>query len=290
MNNRHIWIWFFTLGFSFNTLRAQPVIVQEPESRTALEGRRVEFNVEAVGSTPLSYQWQFNGSDIAHADGDKLHFTATLSRAGNYSVVVRDGAGGSSRATAQLAVQKRPVILQQPKHQVVGEFQTAVFEVRMNDSGPYTSVNWWHHSPEEPHHAIPTTAVATAQQFRMEIPNCTDNGTYNGLYWIVVTNNVGWAISRRASLTVVGPPRLTSEPQDRAVRLGHTASFSVSVAPDAAGHKTEQWYFNNNPIPGATKRGLHLHRVQPEQQGFYRCVVTSIGGSTASYDAVLTVY
>jgi hypothetical protein len=278
------------LAFHIHRLGAQPVIVQEPQSRAAAEGRHVAFVVEAQSASALHYQWQFNGADIPHAVGHSLSFTATPSRAGNYSVIVRDAQGAIQSSPAQLEVQKRPVILSQPRHQVVGVHQTAVWDVRLNDSGPYTYVNWWHHSPEEPRHEIPLDAVATANQFHMEIPDCNNNGTYNGLYWILVSNNVGYAVSRRASLTVVGPPRLTAEPQDRTVHHGGTATFSVVIAPDAASGKSCQWFRDSQPIPGATHRILRLHNVQAEDQGFYHCAVSSIGGTTTSYDALLTVY
>src|ERR1041384_3888590 len=99
------------IGLSLNVLIAQPVITQEPRDHFAPEGAPVAFSVAAQGSTPLRYQWQFNGSDIPNAISRSISFVATLSRAGSYSVLVRDGVGNaSSSLPAQLAVQKRPVI------------------------------------------------------------------------------------------------------------------------------------------------------------------------------------
>ena len=109
-------------------------------------------------------------------------------------------------------------------------------------------MNWWHHSPEEPHHPIPESQVYDVHSFHFVVPDVNNNGTYNGVYWIAVSNSVGGAVSRRASLIVVGPPRLTSEPQDQTVRAGGTAVFSVAIAPDAARLKTMQWYGTANPF------------------------------------------
>jgi hypothetical protein len=268
---------------------AQPVITSEPQGRTVREGAQASFSVAAQGATPLRYQWQFNGSDIPNAVSRSLAFVATASRAGDYRVVVRDANGERRSSAARLQVQKRPAILQQPKSQLVGEGNTAVFEVVLNDSGPYNSVQWWHHSPEEPRHPIPPAAAGGVDTFRLEVENASNNGTYNGLYWIVITNNVGWAISRRASLHVIGPPRLTGEPQDRVVRRGGAATFAISIAQDAAGPKTKQWYHNGEPLPGKVGRTLTILNAQPEQQGFYYCVVSSMGGTTTSYGAMLTV-
>jgi hypothetical protein len=278
------------VGFSIGSLGAQPVITQEPQDKIAREGAPVAFSVAAQGTSPLRYQWKFNGGDIPNAVYRSLSFVATASRAGNYSVMVRDTAGNSSSSSpARLEVQKRPIILQQPRNQIVGEGTTATFDVTLNDSGPYNSVQWWHHSTQEPHHPIPPTAAGGVNTFHLEIDNTSNNGTYNGLYWIVVANNAGTAISRRASLNVIGPPRLTSEPQDRIVRRGGTAAFSISIAPDAAGAKSKQWYKDGEPLPGKTGRVLGLVNVQPDSQGLYYCVVSSLGGTTSSYGATLTV-
>jgi membrane carboxypeptidase/penicillin-binding protein PbpC len=280
----------FAAALAVCSAAAQPIITEEPQSRAAAEGRRVSFRVQAQGSGPLRYQWQLNGQNIPRAVHPSYGFTATLSRAGTYTVLVQDASGATRLASANLEVQKRPVIRSQPKSQVVGAHQTAVFEVTMNESGPYSYVNWWHHSSAEPHHEIPVGAAQGVRTLRLEIPDATDNGTFNGLYWIRVTNLVGGTISRRASLTVVGPPQFTSEPQDKSVKAGRSTTFAVSIAPDAGGRKTAQWFFNGNAIPGANSRILRLSRVQPADAGFYHCVVSGIGGSATTYAARLTVY
>lgn len=276
---------------SFPALFAQPVIIQNPQSRTTVEGASVGFSVQAQGSGALRYQWQYNGADIPRAVGRAISFVATASRAGNYSVMVRDASGNASSShPAQLQVQKRPFIVLQPRNVIVGEHQTAVFDVRLNESGPYSTIQWRHHSPQEPNHPIPPGAANGVNSFHLEIPNCSNNGTYNGLYWICITNSVGWTVSRRASLTVVGPPRLTAEPQDRTVRHGGTASFSIAIAPDAAGPKSRQWHKDGQILPGRTGRAVTIFNAQPDDQGFYYCVVSSMGGTTTSYGARLTVY
>jgi len=278
-------------AFSFHALFAQPVITQNPQSRTAVEGRPVGFSVQAEGAGTLHYQWQFNGADIPRAVGRAISFVATSTRAGDYSVTVRDASGNaSSSLPAQLQVQKRPFIVLQPRNAIVGEHQTAAFDVRLNESAPYSTIQWRHHSPQEPNHPIPPGSANGVNTFHLEIPNTSNNGTYNGLYWVCITNSVGWAVSRRASLIVVGPPRLTAEPQDRTVRQGGTASFSIAIALDAAGPKTRQWYKNGQPMPGKTGRVLTIFNAQPDDQGVYHCVVSSIGGTTTSYGAQLAVY
>jgi len=57
---------------------AQPVITEQPQSKTAPEGRPVSFSVQAQGTGALSYQWQFNGADLPRADGRALTFYENL--------------------------------------------------------------------------------------------------------------------------------------------------------------------------------------------------------------------
>ena len=73
------------------TVLSKPVIVQQPESQTAVEGDAVTFSVTAVGTPPLSYRWRRNGAAITpyRIGGSTLTLTnVQLSNAGSYSVII----------------------------------------------------------------------------------------------------------------------------------------------------------------------------------------------------------
>lgn len=279
------------LGLFCSHVVAQPVITQNPTDRAATPGAVVSFAVGAEGSSPLRYQWQFNGTDLPNATGRILRMVASPTRAGIYSVRVADATGNERRsAPAKLQVMRRPVITVQPRNTIVGVHDTATFSVSVNDSGPYTRMIWHNSNPLEGSHEIPPQAADGVNTTTLVVEDCADNDSYNGIYWFAVTNSVGGTVSRRVRLTVIGPPQFTAEPQDRAVRQGGYTSFSVSVRPDGAPWRTYQWFFEDRPIPGATSRYLRLSKIQPDQAGFYSCAVTTIGGTTESYGALLTVY
>lgn len=270
---------------------AQPIITRQPESLVRLSGRHTDFTVEADGAQPLAYQWHFNGQEISGARGPTLHLTAAPSRVGVYQVVVRDIASQQSASEpAELQVKPRPRVVAQPRSTVVQEGGTAVFEVQLNDSGPYTYINWYNYNPVEGSHAIPDGIGLDVHSTRLEIPDTLNAFNYNGLYWIVVSNEVGRAISRKVRLTVVSPPQIYSGPEDRSVARASSVVFSVSVASDNAGTKRYQWYKNGQPMPAAISRVLRLSRVQPAHQGSYYCVISSVGGSVESNTATLTVF
>ena len=182
---------------------AQPVITQNPQSVTAPPGKLVSISVSAAGAAPLEYRWIFNDRELA-ARGPNLRFISSRKRQGTYRAIIRDVNGGQSvSAPADLVVGRRPVILIQPRSTSVREFGTAVFQARLNNSGPYTSIVWHNDNPLEGSHQIPDGLGFDVHSPRLEIPNCLNADNYNGLYWLAVTNETGGTVSRKVRLTVI---------------------------------------------------------------------------------------
>jgi len=277
----------FAFAISLST-SAQPAITQEPQSQVRAPGKLVSFSVAAVGAEPLQFQWERDGVPIPNARGPRLRFVAAPSRAGTYRAVVRDVSGQESATSpAVLEVKPRPVILSQPRSIFVPEHGTAVFEVRLNNSGPYQHI-WWHNdNPLEGPHEIPEGIGLDVHSTRLEIPDCNDSDPYNGLYWIAVTNEIGGTVSHKVRLTVVAPPKILEHPESATVARGRTVVFSFTLVPDKAPRKTMQWFKNGNPIPGARSRMLTVRNVRESSVGFYHCAITSLGGTTSTGAAYL---
>jgi hypothetical protein len=91
---------------------AAPVIITgHPASQSVDAGATVVFNVVATGGAPLSYQWRFNGANLANvgnitgADGPTLTLTGIQpTQAGTFSVAVSNPAGTAVSSNATLAV------------------------------------------------------------------------------------------------------------------------------------------------------------------------------------------
>ncbi|TAL04463.1 MAG: DUF5011 domain-containing protein, partial [Verrucomicrobia bacterium] len=63
------------------------------------------FSVTATGSTPLNYQWLFNGAPISGETGSTLTINnATFANAGNYRVVVTNDYGAVTSSVAALTI------------------------------------------------------------------------------------------------------------------------------------------------------------------------------------------
>ena len=76
------------------TVNGPPFITGQPQSQAVNQGQSVTFSVIASGGAPLSYQWQFNGSDLPGATGQSFTLPpAQRTNGGPYSVLVTNAAG-----------------------------------------------------------------------------------------------------------------------------------------------------------------------------------------------------
>jgi hypothetical protein len=93
------------------TVTAPATITSQPLNLTNTVGSTAIFNVTAGGSWPLSYQWNFNGTNLAGATDLTLILTNLQpSEAGNYAVAVTNLYGSVLSSNATLTVISVPVI------------------------------------------------------------------------------------------------------------------------------------------------------------------------------------
>jgi Ig-like domain-containing protein/beta-propeller uncharacterized protein DUF5122 len=124
---------------------------------------------------------------------------------------------------------------------------------------------------------------ATSSSFEIASAQVSDSGEYT----VVVTNSLGLINSRSATLTVLSPLRIVTQPMGQTVAPGATVTLSVEVE----GHPPPiyQWRLNGASIPGAIYPTLTLSNVQPASGGSYNVVVANVSGALSSDGAVLLV-
>jgi uncharacterized repeat protein (TIGR03803 family) len=84
-----------------------PVISSQPNSRTNLSGTTATFAISADGPGNLSYQWQFNGTNIVGGTNTSLIITnVPLTNAGVYQCVVSNSFGTCISSPATLTVNR----------------------------------------------------------------------------------------------------------------------------------------------------------------------------------------
>jgi hypothetical protein len=86
-----------------------PTIITQPVSQTNFVGTTASFSITAVGTPPLIYQWNVNGTNIASATNATLTLTnVQLTQAGNYAVLVTNAYGSVISSNAVLTVNPTP--------------------------------------------------------------------------------------------------------------------------------------------------------------------------------------
>ena len=255
-----------------------PFVILPPRSTTVPVGATAELQVLAGGTEPITYQWMRNGSEkLAGETNPVLSFAAAqLSHTGAYSVILSNIAGTFTSSDAQLRVLELPVILRSPVSTTVPTGAVVRLDVEVGGSGPFTYQWRTDGGVAIPGASSPTLTLQSVQE------------TDSGRFFVEVANEVGVVNSAAATLLVLEPPSLLSEPQDRTVASGTRVEFLAGVR--GAPELSIQWYrFDTNPIPGATTNPLVLPTVSIADSGSYTLTVSNLVGGVVSRSIFLTV-
>jgi PKD repeat protein len=89
-----------------------PSITSQPQNQQILPGQAAAFGVSAQGTAPLSYQWQFNGTNLPGATDTAYNLLSALpTDAGSYDVIVSNPLGSVTSSIATLTIIGPPVLL-----------------------------------------------------------------------------------------------------------------------------------------------------------------------------------
>jgi alpha-tubulin suppressor-like RCC1 family protein len=168
-----------------------PFITEPPRHHTVYRGRSTWFQVTATGALPLSYQWQFNGTNLPGATQRLLWIEdCSLDQAGAYQVIVSNSFSTAASSTAKLKIiTQSPLIEGQPVSQTAAYDGSAVFEVQADGSGPL-QYQWQFKGADLP--------GATSSQLTLSNLRFHQTGPYS----VLVRNDFGAITSQVALLTV----------------------------------------------------------------------------------------
>ncbi|HEX9045694.1 MAG TPA: FG-GAP-like repeat-containing protein, partial [Verrucomicrobiae bacterium] len=162
-----------------------PVITNQPQNLAVFAGASATFTVGVTGTPPISYQWQFNGTNLPDATNSVLTINpAVFANQGVYSVSVSNPYGVIGSSNATLTVFTPPSLTLQPQSQggVVGNFMT--FSAAATGSAPFGYQWFFNGTPlSDNGHSI----GASSNVLTMASILTTDAGSY----WLAVTNNYG---------------------------------------------------------------------------------------------------
>ncbi len=177
---------------------APPLVIiwPQPQDEMVIAPASATFSVTAIGSPPIAYQWNKNGTPISGAAGASYTTPPTTSadNGANFTVTVTNSVNGFTSSPATLTVVSAPVapaISVQPVNVSVSQGNTASFYVIATGTA-LLSYQWNKNG----------TPISGATGFTYTTPPTTsaDNGSQ---FTVTVTNTAGLVTSIAAALTVV---------------------------------------------------------------------------------------
>ncbi len=173
-----------------------------------------------------------------------------------------------------------PIIITQPANQTNLAGTTASFSVTAKGTQPF-GYQW----------SFNSTNLAGATNATLTLTNVQLSNAGN--YTVAVTNLSGSTNSLTAALTVVSPPIITLQPQNRSVLSYQSVAFTVMAT--GTPPLSYQWRKNGTNlidggnISGSTTTNLNLATVTLADGGNYDVVVKNPYASNNSLVAVLTI-
>jgi hypothetical protein len=266
--------------------------LRSPTNQILLAGTDFVLSATALGDQP-GYQWWFNGAPLA--DGGRISgatsnsLTISLSQTndtGSYWVTASNSSGVVTSGVAIVMVLQQPVVITgQPTNRMVLTSSNTAFAVTAFGIVP-------------PNYLWYSNGVALANGGRISgatSPTLTISGVQTNdsgaSYQVLVTNSYGAVTSQVATLTVLAPAQITSQPVSQAVLLGSNATISIAASGSSLDY---QWFFNGitltdgGHISGSTTPALSISNVQSGDAGGYVVVVSNIMSSATSVAASLT--
>lgn len=252
-----------------------PVITTQPADVTVDATASVTFSVTATGTPPLSYQWTKDGAELAGANAATLTIASVHAlHAGEYRVTITNAAGSVTSRAAILTVNRLP--------------QTIVFEEfapKRIDDEPFTL----HATASSGLPVLFTSsdpAIATT-----ELATVTIRGIGETILTASQPGDDFYLPAEPVSRTLVvapAPPGILAAPTDLVADALTDAVFSVNA--NGTPPLRYQWYFEEQPIEGATDATLTLAAVRTTAMGTYHVVVTNDVGHVICSPVTLWVH
>ncbi|MGI9026924.1 MAG: hypothetical protein ACR2GP_15365 [Burkholderiaceae bacterium] len=270
-------------GGSGGSAAVAPVIVAQPSPQSVKDSQSASFSVTAVGSAPLTYQWQRSGTAIAGATSATYTIpVAQLSDNGaSFTVTVSNPAGSAQSAPATLAVTPVAPSLANnvPTTVSVVLGQTATFAVTASGSLPLTFQ--WRRG------GVPI-AGANSSGYTTPATTFSDNGA---VFDVVVANVAGSITSAPFTLNVTPAPTavaITTQPLSQTIAVGDPVTFTVTAS--GTGPITYQWLRDGTAIAGAQASSYTIPSTAQSDSGrqFSVRAVNPLGFATST-PALLTV-
>ena len=199
--------------FDFPTVPGTPFFSVQPTNQNITVTSNATLASLALGTDPISYQWQFSPSGAPGTATNLTGQTAanlTINNAqpihdGYYSVIAENSLGSATSAVARITISTSPIITGQPVSlvRVVGD--SAQFSVTAAAAPGFEAVSyqWRYGGTANPN---PKTNISGATGPTLDLTNL--QLPQQGFYSVIVSNSGGVIESVDAKLTVTAPGTL----------------------------------------------------------------------------------
>lgn len=255
-----------------------PGIITQPQPATRYPGESITFEVVAVGTGPLSYQWFRDGETVADATAQiwTLDALRSVDDGAQIRVEVTNAIGTAVSSTVTLRIHGPPQITQHPEDTSVEVGRSAAFTATVNSTLD-VSRQWTRNGV-----AIST---ATAAAYTLKAATLIDDGA---VFRLIVSNELGSVVSDPAVLHVrLAPPLITVHPRSVEVHgLGEEAVFTVAATSPLP--LTYTWYRNGLAVPGATTDRLSFSVTDTDVGAVFMVRVSNEIGGIDSLNATIS--
>lgn len=238
-------------------------------------GASATYSVTATGTSPITYQWYFNGNSISGAISSS-YIIAQVDTVdeGDYYCIVTNSCNSVQSATLTLTVNETPQITQQSSGTSLCSGSNINLSVSVEGTNPL-SYQWY------------KTGVAingsTNSNLALYQVGSQDAGTYK----CTVSNSCGSVSSSDISIVVNDAPSISAQSSSTSVCENAAVQLSVTAAGTAP--LNYQWYNSNGLISGATNTAYLISSADTSDADLYYCKVTNSCGMSTSSSIVLTV-
>ncbi|HZV35426.1 MAG TPA: immunoglobulin domain-containing protein [Verrucomicrobiae bacterium] len=218
---------------AFLTVNAAPMITQSPLSHSYSQGFNFSLVVGVNGSSPLFYQWVYNGANIPGATNAIYSITnLQYSQQGNYWALVSNPFGSATSAVAVVTVKAPPMITSQPQSLSLVAGNSAGFSVGATGSTPLGFQWYLNSSPLSDNGRITGSQTANLVITNLLVADA-------GNYQVMITNAYGSSNSAAAALSVskatpvitwTNPPALVYGAALSSIQLNATANLPGTFA------------------------------------------------------------
>lgn len=220
----------------------------------------------AHGTGTILYQWRRYGMDIPDATSQSYSIAnAQLADAGEYTCAVTDDIHTVVSAPAMVLVAEPLTIAVHPQSQNAYVGDVLVLTVVPQGGLGTISYRWFKNNVEM------TGWVGNFVRFD-PLTQPTPEGSPDW-YNCIVSDLRTARQSNVAYINVGNAITFTSQPLDGFHYTGASHAFSVTATGGGGGSLSYQWFKDGEPIPDATVALYEKDNLQPDDAGYYLCVV-----------------